>query len=88
MRVYLLRLRENGWPIPKYQFAFKHLLEGELTAHEQRDEVLNRYTRAAKFVPTAPDNGHDLLLDALVVELSSTRPVLSGIERQHDQALN
>lgn len=88
MRIFLHRLREKGWPIPKYQFAFKRPLEGELTVFEQGDDVLNRYTRAAKFVPTVPDDGHNLLLDAQVVELSQSRLVLSGIERQHDVALN
>lgn len=88
MRIFLHRLRDNGWPIPKYQFAFKPPLVGDLVVLEQRDDVLNRYTRAAKFTPAVPDQGHNLLLDAQLVELSSTRLVLSGIERQHDQALS
>jgi len=42
MHIYLHRLRENGWSIPKYQFTFKPPLEGELTVHEQRYLALNR----------------------------------------------
>lgn len=35
-----------------------------------------------------PDNGHNLLLDAQLVELLSTRLVLSSIEREHNLGLN
>ncbi len=47
MLIRLHRLRERGWPIPRYQFAFKKTILGELTVHEVRDPVLNRHTRVA-----------------------------------------
>lgn len=86
MLVRLHRLRERGWPIPRYQFAFKSAVEGELTLHEERDDLLNRYTRIARL--RSPNGYADLgvppLLDAQLVELTRERLVLSGIERSED----
>ena len=86
MLIRLHRLRERGWPIPRYQFAFKKTILGELTVHEVRDPVLNRYTRVARLV--APDTGAHLdvppLLDAQLVGLTREVLSLSGIERLED----
>ncbi|KXB32529.1 hypothetical protein AT959_02270 [Dechloromonas denitrificans] len=83
MLIRLHRLRERGWPIPRYQFAFKEAQLGDLTVHEERDEVLNRYTRVAKVRST--EKGNPLLvpclLDAQLLEVTRERLVLSGIER-------
>lgn len=86
MLIYLYRLRDAGRPIPRYQFAFKPPAPGELLVLECRDNVLNRATRAAEFRPAGVTEA--VLLDAQLVELSSSRLVLSGIERHHDELLN
>ena len=90
MLVRLHRLRERGWPIPKYQFAFKPPTLGELTLFEVKDDLLNRHTRMAKL--TAISGRRELLapplLDAQLVELSQERMVFSGIERQEDILLS
>lgn len=31
MKVNLHRMREKGWPVPRYQFAFRQTTPGELT---------------------------------------------------------
>lgn len=89
MIVYLHRLRERGWPIPKYQFAFKDGIEGKLTLREERDTVLNRHTRIARL--QSPSSAIQLdvppLLDAILVEVTAERLVLSGIERHEDIAI-
>lgn len=88
MIVRLLRLRDRGWPIPKYQFAFKQGIEGELTVYEERDAVLNRHTRIARLrdlhnhQPIGP-----ALLDAQLVGLTREVLSLSGIERIEDPTL-
>ena len=90
MIVRLHRRRDRGWPIPKYQFAFKEPLVGELTIHEARDEVLNRHTRIARL--WHPTTGLLLeippLLDAQVVGLTRELLSLSGIERIEDPVLS
>lgn len=90
MIVRLLRLRERGWPIPKYQFAFKQGIPGELTVHEERDPVLNRYTRIARL--HAPGSHGFLnvppLLDAQLVGMTKEFISLSGIERIEDLAIS
>jgi len=85
MIVYLHRLRDRGWPIPKYQFAFKMPAEGELTLKEELDPVFNRHIRVARFVL-----GQDSLklLDAQLIELTRERLILSGIERERDDLIN
>lgn len=76
-------MRERGWPVPRYQFAFRKTLLGDLTLHEQRDNVLNRATRVAQLRSLEPgcELLVPLLLDAQLVELTSERLILSGIER-------
>lgn len=89
MLIHLHRLRDRGQPIPKYQFAFKPTEHGELTLREERDVVLNRYTRIAQL--RACDSSAALLvprlLDAQLLELTRERMVLSGIERHEDAAI-
>lgn len=89
MVIFLHRLRQRGWPIPKYQFAFKGTVEGILTLREERDSVLNRHTRIARLLPTVATQQLDVppLLDAILVELTAQRLVLSGIERHTDDAI-
>lgn len=90
MLIRLLRLRERGWPIPKYQFAFKQGIPGELTVHEERDTVLNRYTRIARLsdpVTRSPIPNIPKLLDAQLVGLTREMMSLSGIERIEDPVL-
>lgn len=88
MLIRLHRLRDSGVPIPRYQFAFKATVAGELTIGEERDQVLNRYTRVAKLRPAY---GGELLvpmlLDAQVVELTRERLIISGLERIEDPAI-
>jgi hypothetical protein len=86
MVVYLHRLRDHGWPIPKYQFAFKEAVEGELSLHEERDEVLNRQTRIARVRSPVATVKLEVppLLDAQLIEVTRERLVLSGIERHED----
>lgn len=88
MKIFLHRLRSRGSPIPKYQFAFKHTIEGALTLHEERDVVLSRTTRIARL--DVADAGVDVppLMDAVLVELTAERLVLSGIERHKDEVLD
>lgn len=89
MIVYLHRLRDRGWPIPKYQMAFKNTVEGALTLREERDTVLNRHTRIARLHSSTGATKLDVppLLDAILVELTAERLVLSGIERHEDVAI-
>ena len=86
MLIRLHRLRERGWPIPRYQFAFKKTILGELTVHEVRDPVLNRHTRVATLLD--PTTGAPLdvpqLLDTQLVGLTREVLSLSGIERVED----
>ncbi len=89
MRVRIHCLRERGRPLPKHQFAFKPAPVGWLTVHEERDNVLNRYTRVARY--RAMENSNELLpalRDAQLVELTRERLILSGIERQEDLVIN
>ena len=90
MLIRLHRLRERGWPIPKYQFAFKEALLGDLTLREERDGVLNRYTRVAKVRSTG--RGSPLLvprlLDAQLLEVTRERLVISGIERIEELSIS
>lgn len=90
MLVFLHRLRTRGVPIPKYQFAFKEPVEGELWLREESDSVFNRHLRVATLKPPPGVSGEPLhrLLDAQVIELTRERMILSGIEREHDLAIN
>lgn len=90
MQVFLHRLRARGVPIPKYQFAFKDPVEGELWLREEVDPVFNRHLRVATLKPPSGVAGEPLhrLLDAQVIELTRERMILSGIEREHDLAIN
>lgn len=83
MLIRLHRLRDRGVPIPKYQFAFKAGLAGDLTIHEERDPVLNRHTRVARLrePSTRAPLPVPMLLDAQLLELTRERMILSGIER-------
>lgn len=85
MRVSVHRLRERGWPIPKYQFAFRHTVAGELTLSEEWDEVLSRHTRVARLRSAGGETLGVPLLDAQLVKLTNERLVLSGIERHEDE---
>ena len=78
MRVSVHRLRERGWPIPKYQFAFRHTVAGELTLSEEWDEVLSRHTRVARLRSAGGETLGVPLLDAQLVKLTNERLVLSG----------
>lgn len=90
MIVFLHRLRNRGIPTPKYQFAFKEPVEGELCLREEPDAVFNRHLRVAMLKPPPGVVGEPLhrLLDAQVVEITRERIILSGIEREHDPAIN
>lgn len=90
MLVYLHRLRDRGWPVPKWQFATKRPIAGELTLHEERDDLLNRHTRVARLRAPTGAAALDIppLLDAQLVELSSSRLILSGIERQEQPLIS
>lgn len=90
MNVRLLRLRERGWPYPRYRFAFLEPITGDLIVFEQRDEILNRTTRVAKLVD--PNTGAQvenipLLRDAQLVGMTRDSLSLSGIERIEDAAI-
>lgn len=76
-------MREKGWPVPRYQFAFRQTTPGDLTLHEQRDNVLNRFTRVATLRSLEPGSEllAPILLDAQLIELTRERLILSGIER-------
>lgn len=89
MIIRLQRLRERGRPIPKYQHAFKSLVEGELLVFEERDSVLNRHTRLAKIVnpATYASVGVPPLLDVQIVGMTREFISLSGIERIEDRAI-
>lgn len=89
MHVRLHLLRDRGRPIPKWQFATKQPIAVEITLREERDEVLNRFTRVARALikPGHPHQDIPPLRDVQLVELSSSRMVLSGIERG-DEALS
>lgn len=90
MLVFLHRLRTRGVPIPKYQFAFKEPVEGELTLRDEIDSVFNRHLRVATLSTAAgqSDTPALRLLDAQLIELTRERLILSGIEREHDEAIN
>ena len=86
MLIRLHRLRDRGWPIPKYQFAFKKTILGELTVHELFDPVLNRHTRVATLLNPASGAPLDVppLRDTQLVGLTREVLSLSGIERLED----
>lgn len=88
MIVYVHCLRERGRPIPKYQFAFKVPLEGELTLGEERDSVLNRVSRVARLRMPGGGSVERELREAQLVELTRERLVLSGLERHEERALD
>lgn len=91
MLVKLHRMRERGWPIPRYQFAFKPTIPGELTVSEVRDEILNRYTRVATLRDVATGAAIasvPKLLDVQLVGMTREYLSLSGIERVEDELLS
>jgi hypothetical protein len=87
MLIHLHRLRERGWPIPKYQFAFKKSIPGEITVREDRDPILNRHTRIARLHDPVTGKFLDIppLLDVQLVGLTREAMSLSGIERVEDE---
>lgn len=62
---------------------------GDLTLREERDAILNRYTRIARLAAPAATDTLDVppLMDATLIELTNERLVLSGIERFEDVAI-
>lgn len=86
MIVRLQRLRHRGVTIPKYQHAFTTPIEGELLISEERDPVLNRYTRIAKLINPTTHAALDVppLRDVQIVGLTRDVMSLSGIERIED----
>ena len=81
-------LRNHGRPIPKHQFAFKQPLPGKLTVHEERDNLLNRHTHVARFYSV--EHGKELLpplREAQLIEITTERLILSGIERIEDMTI-
>lgn len=89
MLVQIHCLRERGRPLPKHQFAFKEAVTGWLSVHEERDGLLNRHTRVARF--RAIESSNELLpalRDAQLIEMTRERLSLSGIERHEDIAIN
>lgn len=90
MIVHVQRLRQRGIQIPKYQHAFKTLVDGELLVFEQRDDLLNRYTRMAKLIDprTSAQLDVPVLRDVQLVGMTRDVISLSGIERIEDVAIS
>lgn len=91
MIVRVHRVRERGCPIPRYQFAFKRPIAGELVILEVRDPVQNRHSRVARLLD--PATGAALkevpqLIDVQVIALTRDCLTLSGIERHEDVAIS
>jgi len=87
MLVKVIRLRDHGWLLPRYQIAFVPRTEANLVLAETKDEVLNRTTRLARLLD--PATGRELpippLLDAQLVAVTRDVMTFSGIERLPDK---
>ncbi len=81
--VHVLRLRENGRAIPKYQLAFNTPIEGVLILREERIVELNRHALVARLrdANTGGDLPINPLIDARMVHAMSDEWVITGFER-------
>ena len=86
MLIRLHRLRDRGWPSPRYQFALRRQSWVSLRCHEMRDPVLNRHTRVASLWTLTSGEllSVPALLDTVLVGLTREVLSLSGIERVED----
>ena len=81
--VHVLRLRENGRAIPKYQLAFATPIEGVLQMSEERIAELNRHALVARLVDATTGNELPVnpLIDARMVRAMSDEWIITGFER-------
>lgn len=83
----LIRVRDEGRPIPRYQLAFKRAVRGELAVSDQADPELGRSTRVARFLE--PGTGREIaevppLFDASLVGARKGFLAVAGFERVPD----
>lgn len=80
---WVLRVRRQGAPIPRWQQSQASWVEGLLAIREERDEQLNRSFLVARLRGHAGQSCDSLpaLFDARLLQLTSERLVLGGFER-------
>lgn len=80
---WVLRVRREGVPIPRWQQSQASWTEGCLSILEERDDQLRRSLLVGRFMADA-GGGADLLpalFDVRLLQLSCERLVLGGFER-------
>ena len=82
--VTVLRMRDSGCPIPRYQHAFAKPLQGVLILQEEQVPSLNRHALVATLRDPntgQPVDGLAPLIDARVVRAMADEWIWTGIER-------
>ena len=86
----LVRVRDQGWVLPKFRQALLDRVRGHLAIDEQPDPVLNRTVRVATLLDTKTLLPLDIpaLIDPTILKAAKSFMVLAGIERIHDPLQN
>lgn len=82
--VQILRLRDEGWVLPRHRWAFGQLPEGVFSLREEWVPELNRHARVARLLNThtgMPVDGLAPLADSVLLRASADEWVISGMER-------
>lgn len=85
----VIKLRDKGWLLPRYRFAFIKPVRCDFLLGEFYDTSLSRTVRIAKLAPPTgcADLGIPPLYDAQVVGVTREVLTVSGIERITDDVL-
>lgn len=83
--VSVLRLRQDGWPLPRFRHATERRYSGILLIREEL--VDDRHVRVARLVD--PETGTEIevlprLLNVEIVHQTAEEMLLAGIERTED----
>jgi hypothetical protein len=78
------RIREDGWPLPRFRLAFVRPVRGVLDLKERYLADLNRTTRMARLLDRA--TGKEIseappIIDVRLIYASGDELVLIGLER-------
>ena len=81
--VAVLKMRDAGWVIPRYQHAFPRRLQGVLTLQEEQVPSLNRSAYVATLrdpATGAPVDGLAPLIDARLIRALADEWIWTGME--------
>jgi hypothetical protein len=79
------RIREDGWPLPRFRLAFLRPVRGVLDLKERYVPDLNRTTRVARLLDRA--SGAEIeetppIIDVRLIYATGDEMVLIGLERK------